>query len=233
MQHHSIIRIVDIHRTYTEARNEIRVLRGINLEVKASEILAIVGTSGVGKSTLLHLIGGLDHQTSGTIFFGNQNIFDFEDRELDHFRNQEIGFVFQFHHLLSEFSARENVALGAMISGTHSMDQALQQADELLAYVGLDDRLDHYPTQLSGGERQRVAIARALINQPRVILADEPTGNLDRKTSSGVLDLLWDLNDRFSQTLVLITHDHTLAQRADRRVHLVDGKISAAKQIME
>ena len=233
MQHHSIIRIVDIHRTYTEARNEIRVLRGINLEVKASEILAIVGTSGVCKSTLLHLIGGLDQPTSGTIFFGNQNIFDFEDRELDHFRNQEIGFVFQFHHLLSEFSAREYVALGAMSSGTHSMDQALQQADELLAYVGLDDRLDHYPTQLSGGERQRVAIARALINQPRVILADEPTGNLDRKTSSGVLDLLWDLNDRFSQTLVLITHDHTLAQRADRRVHLVDGKISAAKQIME
>ena len=228
----SMIRIVDVYRKYTEAESDINVLQGINLEVIPGEILAIVGTSGVGKSTLLHLIGGLDRPTSGSIFYGEQNIFDFSDNELDHFRNQEIGFVFQFHHLLSEFTAQENVALAAMITSREEKGEILNRADELLTYAGLVDRRYHYPTQLSGGERQRVAIARALINQPRVVLADEPTGNLDRKTSRGVLDLLWDLNNRFSKTtLVLITHDHILAQQADRCVHLVDGKISSDTEI--
>lgn len=221
------IRILDLHRTYVEADNEIHVLRGINLEIIKGEILAIVGTSGVGKSTLLHLIGGLDRPTSGTIFYGEQNIFDFNEGELDHFRNREIGFVFQFHHLLSDFTAHENVALAAMIPNSEEEDNILGRADELLNYVGLADRRNHYPTQLSGGERQRVAIARSLINQPRVVLADEPTGNLDQKTGRGVLDLLWDLSSQFSETtLIVITHDHTLAQRADRCVHLIDGKIS-------
>lgn len=221
------IRILDLHRTYVEADNEIHVLRGINLEIIKGEILAIVGTSGVGKSTLLHLIGGLDRPTSGTIFYGEQNIFDFNEGELDHFRNREIGFVFQFHHLLSDFTAHENVALAAMIPNSEEEDNILGRADELLNYVGLADRRNHYPTQLSGGERQRVAIARSLINQPRIVLADEPTGNLDQKTGRGVLDLLWDLSSQFSETtLIVITHDHTLAQRADRCVHLIDGKIS-------
>ena len=221
------IRILDLHRTYVEADKEIHVLRGINLEIIKGEILAIVGTSGVGKSTLLHLIGGLDRPTSGTIFYGEQNIFGFSEGELDHFRNREIGFVFQFHHLLSDFTAHENVALAAMIPNSEEEDKILGRADELLNYVGLADRRNHYPTQLSGGERQRVAIARSLINQPRVVLADEPTGNLDQKTGRGVLDLLWDLSSQFSETtLIVITHDHTLAQRADRCVHLIDGKIS-------
>ncbi|MCH2575555.1 ABC transporter ATP-binding protein [Candidatus Poribacteria bacterium] len=221
------IRILDLHRTYVEADNEIHVLRGINLEIIKGEILAIVGTSGVGKSTLLHLIGGLDRPTSGTIFYGEQNIFDFSEGELDQFRNREIGFVFQFHHLLSDFTAHENVALAAMIPNSEEEDNILGRADELLNYVGLADRRNHYPTQLSGGERQRVAIARSLINQPRIVLADEPTGNLDQKTGRGVLDLLWDLSSQFSETtLIVITHDHTLAQRADRCVHLIDGKIS-------
>ncbi len=229
----SMIRIVDVYRKYTEAESDINVLRGISLEIISGEILAIVGTSGVGKSTLLHLIGGLDRPNSGSIFYGEQNIFDFSDNELDYFRNQEIGFVFQFHHLLSEFTAQENVALAAMITNRDEKGEILNRADELLTYAGLADRRHHYPTQLSGGERQRVAIARALINQPRVVLADEPTGNLDRKTSRGVLDLLWDLNSRFSKTtLVLITHDHTLAQQADRCVHLVDGKISSDTEIL-
>ena len=221
------IRILDLHRTYVEADNEIHVLRGINLEIIKGEILAIVGTSGVGKSTLLHLIGGLDRPTSGTIFYGEQNIFDFSEGELDHFRNREIGFVFQFHHLLSDFTAHENVALAAMIPNSEEEDNILGRADELLNYVGLADLRNHYPTQLSGGERQRVAIARSLINQPRIVLADEPTGNLDQKTGRGVLDLLWDLSSQFSETtLIVITHDPTLAQRADRCVHLIDGKIS-------
>ena len=142
-------------------------------------------------------------------------------------RNREIGFVFQFHHLLSDFTAHENVALAAMIPNSEEEDNILGRADELLNYVGLADRRNHYPTQLSGGERQRVAIARSLINQPRVVLADEPTGNLDQKTGQGVLDLLWDLSSQFSETtLIVITHDLTLAQRADRCVHLIDGKIS-------
>ena len=227
------IRILDLHRTYLEADNEIHVLRGINLEIIKGEILAIVGTSGVGKSTLLHLIGGLDRPTAGTIFYGEQNNFEFSEGELDHFRNREIGFVFQFHHLLSDFTAYENVALAAMIPNSENDDNILERADELLNYVGLADRRNHYPTQLSGGERQRVAIARSLINRPRVVLADEPTGNLDRKTGRGVLDLLWDLSSQFSETtLIVITHDHTLAQRADRRVHLIDGKISADTEVL-
>ncbi len=222
------IRILDLYRTYVEADNEIHVLRGINLEIIKGEILAIVGTSGVGKSTLLHLIGGLERTIAVTIFYGEKNIFEFSEVELDHFRNREIGFVFLFHHLLSDFTAYENVALAAMIPNSENDDNILERADELLNYVGLADRRNHYPTQLSGGERQRVAIARSLINRPRVVLADEPTGNLDRKTGRGVLDLLWNLSRQFSETtLIVITHDHTLAQRADRSVHLIDGKISA------
>ena len=152
---------------------------------------------------------------------------------MDHFRNREIGFVFQFHHLLSDFTAYENVALAAMIPNSENDDNILERADELLNYVGLADRRNHYPTQLSGGERQRVAIARSLINRPRVVLADEPTGNLDQKTGRGVLDLLWDLSSQFSETpLIAITHDQTLAQRADRCVHLIDGKISADTEVL-
>jgi len=228
----SLIRTVDLHKSYYDGVTELPVLIGIDIEVDKAEILAIIGASGVGKSTLLHLIGALDRPTQGRVFFENQDVFAFNDRELDRFRNQEVGFIFQFHHLLPEFTAIENVALGALIAGKNSHD-AHDSARKLLDYVGLSERLTHHPSELSGGERQRVAIARALINQPKVILADEPTGNLDRKTSAAVLDLLWDLNDRFDQTFIIVTHNQSLAQRADRLIHLVDGRVSDQMQVVD
>ena len=228
----NLIRTVDLHKSYYDGAKELPVLKGIDIEIQKGEILAIIGASGVGKSTLLHLIGGLDRPTQGKVYYENQDIFDFNDRELDRFRNLGVGFVFQFHHLLPEFTAIENVALGALIAGRNAHD-ARADAGELLDYVGLSERLEHHPSELSGGERQRVAIARALINQPKVVLADEPTGNLDRKTSAAVLDLLWDLNDRFDQTFIIVTHNQALAQRADRLIHLVDGRVSNQVQVVD
>jgi lipoprotein-releasing system ATP-binding protein len=239
----NLIRVIDLHKSYYDIVTvspmergsklaELPVLKGVDLEVQTGEILAIVGASGVGKSTLLHLIGALDRPTNGKVFYEGQDIFTFNDRELDRFRNQEIGFVFQFHHLLPEFTALENVAMGVLIA-RQNLDVAYDRARELLDYVGLAERLEHRPYELSGGERQRVAIARALVNHPKVVLADEPTGNLDRKTSEAVHDLLWDLNDRFSQTFILVTHNHALARRADRLIHLVDGKVSDQVQVLD
>ena len=228
----NLIRTVDLHKSYYDGAKELPVLKGIDIEIEKGEILAIIGASGVGKSTLLHLIGGLDRPIQGKVFYENQDIFNFNDRELDRFRNLGVGFVFQFHHLLPEFTAIENVALGALIAGKNSHD-ARADAGKLLDYVGLSERLEHHPSELSGGERQRVALARALINRPKVVLADEPTGNLDRKTSAAVLDLLWDLNDRFDQTFIIVTHNQALAQRADRLIHLVDGRVSNQVQVVD
>ena len=219
-----LIRVVDLYKSYYDGLTELPVLKGIDLEVKKAEIIAIVGASGVGKSTLLHLLGGLDRPTEGTIFYEGEDIFALSDQKLDWFRNEEIGFVFQFHHLLPEFTALENVAIPGLISQKKS-DVAQDRAKELLDYVGLGKRLAHRPSELSGGERQRVAIARALVNQPKVVLADEPTGNLDQKTSEAVHDLLWTLNDQFNQTFIIVTHNQALAQRADRLVQLVDGQV--------
>jgi len=232
-----LIRVVDLYKTYVDATSEaittqVEVLKGVDIEVRQGEILAIIGKSGVGKSTLLHLIGGLDRPTSGSVFFKDQNIYAYSDRQLDRFRNLEIGFIFQFHHLLPEFTALENIAIGGLIA-RKNVSETYGAAGKILNYVDLADRSSHYPSELSGGERQRIAIARALINQPKVILADEPTGNLDRKTSDDILDLLWDLNDRLNQTLILVTHDHGLAQRADRMVHIVDGRIANQNQIVD
>ena len=228
----NLIRTVDLHKSYYDGAKELPVLNGIDIEIEKGEILALIGASGVGKSTLLHLIGGLDRPIQGKVFYENQDIFNFNDRELDRFRNLGVGFVFQFHHLLPEFTAIENVALGALIAGKNSRD-ARADAGKLLDYVGLSERLEHHPSELSGGERQRVALARALINRPKVVLADEPTGNLDRKTSAAVLDLLWDLNDRFDQTFIIVTHNQALAQRADRLIHLVDGRVSNQVQVVD
>ena len=232
-----LIRVVDLYKTYVDATSEdittqVEVLKGVDIEVRQGEILAIIGKSGVGKSTLLHLIGGLDRPTRGSVFFKDQNIYAYSDRQLDRFRNLEIGFIFQFHHLLPEFTALENIAIGGLIA-RKNVSETYGAAGKILNYVDLADRSSHYPSELSGGERQRIAIARALINQPKVILADEPTGNLDRKTSDDILDLLWDLNDRLNQTLILVTHDHGLAQRADRMVHIVDGRIANQNQIVD
>ena len=220
----NLIRVVDLYKSYYDGSTELPVLKGVDLAVKKAQIVAIVGASGVGKSTLLHLLGGLDRPTEGKVFYEGENIFALNDQELDRFRNEEIGFVFQFHHLLPEFTALENVAMSGLIARQES-DVAQDRAKELLEYVGLGERLEHRPSELSGGERQRVAIARALVNQPRVVLADEPTGNLDQKTSEAVHDLLWTLNDQFNQTFIIVTHNQALAQRADRLIQLVDGQV--------
>ena len=220
----TIIRVVDLHKSYYDGEAELPVLQGINLEIYMSELLAIIGASGVGKSTLLHLIGTLDRPTAGSVLYDEQDIFTLPDTELARFRNKEIGFVFQFHHLLPEFTALENVAMGALIT-TANDKQVYEEAEALLDYVGLSERLSHFPSQLSGGERQRVAIARSLINKPKVVLADEPTGNLDRRSSEAVLELLWDLNSKSGQTFVIVTHNQELTQQVDRVVQLVDGKV--------
>jgi len=220
----ALIRIVDLYKSYYDGETELPVLQGIDFEVNMSELIAVIGASGVGKSTLLHIIGTLDRPTAGRVLYDEQDIFTWQDTELARFRNTEIGFVFQFHHLLPEFTALENVAMGALIA-TQNNKAVYEQAAALLDYVGLSERLSHYPSQLSGGERQRVAIARALINEPKVVLADEPTGNLDRRSSEAVLELLWDLNSKSGQTFVIVTHNQELAQKVDRVVQLVDGKV--------
>lgn len=222
----TIIRVVDLHKSYYDGEAELPVLQGINLEIYMSELLAIIGASGVGKSTLLHLIGTLDRPTTGSVLYDEHDIFTLPDTELARFRNKEIGFVFQFHHLLPEFTALENVAMGALITSSNDK-QVYKEAEALLDYVGLSERLSHFPSQLSGGERQRVAIARSLINKPKVVLADEPTGNLDRRSSEAVLELLWDLNSKSGQTFVIVTHNQELTQQVDRVVQLVDGNISS------
>ena len=219
-----LIRIVDLHKSYYDGETELPVLQGVDLEVNMSELIAVIGASGVGKSTLLHILGTLDRPTAGRVLYDEQDIFTWQDTELARFRNKEIGFVFQFHHLLPEFTALENVAMGALI--TTPNDKAVyEEAASLLDYVGLSERFSHYPSQLSGGERQRVAIARALINKPKVVLADEPTGNLDRRSSDAILELLWDLNAKSGQTFVIVTHNQELAKQVDRVVELVDGKV--------
>ena len=220
----TLIRILDLHKSYYDGESELPVLQGVNLDIYMSELLAIVGASGVGKSTLLHIIGTLDRPTAGNVLYDEQDVFTLSDTELARFRNKEIGFVFQFHHLLPEFTALENVAMGALITSSNNKS-VYKEAESLLDYVGLSERLSHYPSQLSGGERQRVAIARSLINQPKVVFADEPTGNLDRRSSEAVLELLWDLNATSGQTFVIVTHNQELAQQVDRVIQLVDGKV--------
>ncbi len=232
----NLIRIDNLHKSFYDGDSELKVLKGVNLEVRNSEILAIMGASGVGKSTLLHLLGTLDRPTDGRIYYEDQDITAFTERDLTRFRNEAIGFVFQFHQLLPEFAALENVAMGGLIrksksvkfddSNSLNIGGVYETAVHLLNSVGLSERLEHYPSQLSGGERQRVAIARALINQPKVVLADEPTGNIDDKTSESVLDVLQDINERLNQTFVIVTHDSRLSERAHRTVQLVGGRIA-------
>ena len=223
--HAAFIHVENLVKTFVDGDEQIAVLRGLTLSIAESEVLAIVGESGAGKSTLLHLLGGLDSPTSGSVRFEGRDITALSAAQLDLFRSDEVGFVFQFHHLMAEFTALENVAIGGMIAGL-ARPVAEARARELLVSVGLEARLTHRPPKLSGGERQRVALARALVNEPRVVLADEPTGNLDRKTSEAVHDLIWDLRDRLRQTFVIVTHNPGLADRSDRTVELVDGRIA-------
>ena len=202
----------------------LQVLKGIDLDINRGEILSIVGPSGAGKTTLLQIIGTLDRATSGSVMYDGEDVMRYKDTQLAQFRNRHIGFVFQFHQLLPEFSVLENVAMPALIGGKkHS--EAYARAKELVEYLGLGQRLDHRPSQLSGGERQRVAVARALANNPSVILADEPSGSLDSHNRAELHQLFFDLRRDLGQTYVIVTHDESLAADTDRIVHMQDGRI--------
>lgn len=211
-------------KSYDLGKRELQVLRDLNLDVVRGEFLAMRGASGAGKSTLLHLLGGLDTPDAGEIWFAGQNLAKMPSSDLAHLRNSRIGFVFQAYHLLPELEALENVCLPARIARV-PVSEAEKRGRELLARVGLAERMDHRPTELSGGERQRVAIARALINQPELILADEPTGNLDSHTGDEIIELLYSIVAERKATLVIATHDSKVAARAPKQIHLVDGQI--------
>ncbi len=219
---------IDLQKSYISGHEELHVLRGVDISVSVGEIISIVGASGTGKTTFLNLIGTLDRPTGGTVLYDGKDIFKLTDSELANFRNRDLGFIFQFHHLLPEFSAIENVMMPALISGK-SRKYAQEIAAELLKTVGLKGREEHRPAELSGGEQQRVAVARALMNNPKIVLADEPTGNLDRKTGEAIHELLWKLNLELNQTFIIVTHNESLAQKADRIIRLVDGKAEIVK----
>lgn len=215
-----MIEIKNIHKSY----GSLEVLKGIDATIEQGEIVAIVGASGAGKTTLLQIVGTLDKPDCGEIRYDGKRVDNLPDREMARFRNGHIGFVFQFHQLLPEFSALENVMIPALIGGRNS-SEAEREAKRILDFLSLGDRLTHKPAQLSGGEKQRVAVARALINRPSVILADEPSGSLDSKNKIELHKLFFDLRDEFKQTFVIVTHDETLAQMTDRILFMKDGSI--------
>lgn len=218
----SVLECRKVVKTFHDGNRELRILRGVDLAVEEREILAISGASGAGKSTLLHIMGSLDRPTSGDVLFNGDLLAQLGRAALNRLRNRGIGFVFQFYHLLPEFTALENVMMPALAVGA-KRTECRARSEELLDKVGLGERLNHKPGQLSGGEEQRVAIARALFNKPSVVLADEPTGNLDEDTGRDLIDLLWQLNETDGMTLVIVTHDTGLAARAHRWVHLHEG----------
>jgi lipoprotein-releasing system ATP-binding protein len=220
----TVLEARDLHKSFTGGpeRDELKVLQGMNLNIAEGSITSIIGSSGSGKSTLLHILGGLDRADSGDVFWDGNNISSYKTDDLADFRNKYIGFVFQFHHLLPEFTALENVAMPALIGGTSS-DQAYSRAEELLGLFGVEERKSHRPTQLSGGEQQRVSMARALMNNPRIILADEPTGNLDQTNTNIILDLLFELREAMGVSVLLITHEKEIAGRSDTILELKNG----------
>jgi lipoprotein-releasing system ATP-binding protein len=222
-----LLKCTNLSKEYNDGENSVKVLKNINFSINKAEQVAIVGSSGSGKSTLLHLLGALDKPTSGQVTFEQQDIFTFSSNQQAQFRNQSLGFVYQFHHLLPEFSALENVAMPLLIA-KKTIKQANELAMAMLDKVGLSHRYKHKPSELSGGERQRVAIARALVTQPKLILADEPTGNLDQKTGESIYQLLSDLREQMHTSFVVVTHDTQLAKRLDRSLNLIDGRLSDA-----
>lgn len=215
-----MLKAQDVHKSY----GTLEVLKGVSISLSHGEVVALVGSSGAGKSTLLQVLGTLDQADSGNIHFGGKDITRMGEKQQAQFRNESLGFVFQFHHLLPEFTALENVCIPAWIAGK-GHDEATERARELLTRLGLEARTDHKPSQLSGGEQQRVSVARALINQPRLILADEPTGNLDTRNSEELYSVIFDLAKSTGVSFLIATHNLTLASRADRTCHIVDGVI--------
>jgi lipoprotein-releasing system ATP-binding protein len=222
-----ILALKQVTKTFSsgdERDGSLHVLRGVTMEVEKGEIIAVIGASGAGKSTLLHIIGTLEKPTSGTVEYDGKDVFKMDEEELARFRNESIGFVFQFHHLLPEFTALENVVMPALIQGSN-FGQVRARAVDLLREVGLEDRIDQKPPKLSGGEQQRVAVARALMNSPSVILADEPSGNLDSENARNLHKLIDKLSRQRGQTFIIVTHNEAFAKQADRVIHIVDGVI--------
>ena len=213
----------NITKSFTDGKSTVDVIRGLSLQVAAGEFVSIVGSSGSGKSTLLHVVGGLDRPTSGQVFIHGQRFDTLGEAERGYIRNEHLGFVYQFHHLLPEFSALENVAMPLMLRKGTNYKDVQKQAEYLLERVGLSHRLTHKPGELSGGERQRVALARALVAKPKLMMADEPTGNLDRKTAVKIFELLSELRKEFNMAMLIVTHDERLAQSADSVLHMQDG----------
>jgi len=224
MNNSIILQCQQLIMRYQQGDLDVDVLKGVDLSINAGERVAIMGASGSGKSTLLHLLGGLEKPTQGQVILDNENLNDISASKLSKLRNQSLGFIYQFHHLLGEFSILENVAMPVLIAG-ESVKEAKKRSAELLSRVGLGHRLEHKPGELSGGERQRAAVARALINRPKCVLADEPTGNLDSKTAEQIYQLMLELNQELQVSFLVVTHDIELAQRMDRVLHMEDGLI--------
>lgn len=225
-----VLQCMNVSKSFRDAGLSVDVLSDVNLSISAGERIAIVGSSGSGKSTLLHLLGGLEEPTQGEVWVAGKKLSTLNQSQRGMWRNQMLGFIYQFHHLLPEFTALENVAMPLLIRNTKPAD-AKQQAFEILDKVGLSKRIDHKPGEMSGGERQRAAIARALVTKPRCVLADEPTGNLDRHTANQVYETMLELNAVIETSLVVVTHDEALAQRMDKIYHINDGKLQSAASI--
>ena len=220
----NIIECRSVCFSYTEGNNQTPVLRNLNLEVSSGDSIAILGQSGCGKSTLLNLIAGLDHPTEGEVLVNNINISELNEKNRTELRSNNLGFIFQFHHLLNDFTSLYNVALPLLINGSN-IDNAMALSTKLLTDVGLENRLNHKPSELSGGERQRVAIARAMITKPACLIADEPTGNLDSKNAEGILELIIDLNSKATSALLIVTHDLGIANKMERKLNLADQEL--------
>lgn len=214
----------DLKKSFFLPAGEVKVLRGIDLSINRGEMVAIVGASGVGKSTLLHILGTLDKPTSGSVLYENNDIFSIDDYSLASFRNKSIGFVFQFHHLLPEFTAIENVLMPGLINTASNYEEIKNKAEALLGELGLSERKHHRPGELSGGEQQRIAVARALINEPKVVFADEPTGNLDTHTGEELFNILLQLNEKKGISFIIVTHNESLSKQCHRVLEMVDGK---------